>query len=73
MDKQPEPAFADDEFIRAARAARAAAFVSHVRWATAGGRTLANTHPFTMQGRIMAHNGGFGELSRLDEELGSIP
>ena len=34
-------------------------------------RTLANTHPFAMRGRIMAHNGGFGELGRLEEQLGS--
>jgi predicted glutamine amidotransferase len=42
-----------------------------VRWATAGGRTVQNTHPFAMQGRIMAHNGGIGELPRLEEQLGS--
>jgi glutamine amidotransferase len=39
--------------------------------ATAGGRTVQNTHPFAMQGRIMAHNGGIGELPRLEEQLGS--
>jgi predicted glutamine amidotransferase len=71
IDKQPEPAFADQEFAREARQARSATFVAHVRYATAGGRTLANTHPFTMRGRIMAHNGGFGELGRLEEQLGS--
>ena len=71
LDKQPEPAFSDEEFIREARQAESATFVAHVRWATAGGRTAQNTHPFTMQGRIMAHNGGFGELPRLDEQLGS--
>jgi len=71
LDKQPEPAFRDEEFIREARQAESATFVAHVRWATAGGRTAQNTHPFTMQGRIMAHNGGFGELPRLDERLGS--
>lgn len=70
LDKQPEPAFRDDEFIREARQAESATFVAHVRWATAGGRTVANTHPFAMHGRIMAHNGGFGELARLDEQLG---
>jgi glutamine amidotransferase len=32
---------------------------------------MQNTHPFTMHGRIMAHNGGFGELPRLEEQLGS--
>jgi len=71
LDKQPEPAFADEEFNREARQAVSATFVAHVRWATAGGRTMQNTHPFTMGGRIMAHNGGFGELPRLDEQLGS--
>jgi predicted glutamine amidotransferase len=71
VDKQPEPAFSDQEFIHEAREASSSTFVAHVRWATAGGRTIQNTHPFTMGGRIMAHNGGFGELPRLDEQLGS--
>jgi len=71
LDKQPEPAFRDEEFIREARQAVAATFVAHVRYATAGGRTAQNTHPFAMQGRIMAHNGGFGDLRRLEEQLGS--
>jgi predicted glutamine amidotransferase len=71
VDKQPEPAFADQEFIHEAKDASSSTFVAHVRWATAGGRTIQNTHPFTMGGRIMAHNGGFGELPRLDEQLGS--
>ncbi len=70
LDKQPEPAFSDREFSREARQAESATFVAHVRWATAGGRTVANTHPFAMHGRIMAHNGGFGELDRLDSQLG---
>ena len=70
LDKQPEPAFSDQEFLRAARQARSSTFVAHVRWATAGGRTERNTHPFGMNGRVMAHNGGFGELSELDAELG---
>ena len=71
LDKQPEPAYRDEEFIREARQAESAAFVAHVRWATAGGRAVQNTHPFAMQGRVMAHNGGFGDLPRLDERLGS--
>ncbi len=70
LDKQPEPAFEDEEFIHEAKQAASSAFVAHVRWATAGGRTVRNTHPFAMHGRIMAHNGGFGELARLDEQLG---
>jgi predicted glutamine amidotransferase len=71
LDKQPEAAFRDEEFVREAKQAESAVFVAHVRWATAGGRTVQNTHPFTMQGRIMAHNGGFGDAGRLDERLGS--
>ena len=71
LDKQPEPAFTDEEFLREAKHARSVTFVAHVRYATAGGRTLVNTHPFAMRGRIMAHNGGFGEPDRLEEQLGS--
>jgi len=70
LDKQPEAAFQDEEFTREAKQARSPVFVAHVRWATAGGRTLQNTHPFAMQGRIMAHNGGLGDVGRLAERLG---
>ena len=70
LDKQPEPAFGDVEFLREAKQATSTTFVAHVRWATAGGRTVRNTHPFAMRGRIMAHNGGFGDIGRLDEQLG---
>jgi len=70
VDKQPEPAFSDQEFSHAAKEARSSAFVAHVRWASTGGRTLQNTHPFVMAGRVMAHNGGFGDLPRLEEKLG---
>ena len=68
--KQPEAAFSDQQFTHEAQQAESSVFVAHVRWATAGGRTVQNTHPFVMDGRIMAHNGGFGELSELDKQLG---
>jgi predicted glutamine amidotransferase len=71
LDKQPEPAFEDPEWIHEANQAESPQFIAHIRWATAGGRSLLNTHPFAMNGRIMAHNGGFGSLSVLDEYLGS--
>ena len=70
LDKQPESAFRDQEFQLAARQADSSAFVAHVRWATTGGRTVRNTHPFGMKGRVMAHNGGFGSLARLEAVLG---
>jgi glutamine amidotransferase len=68
--KQPEAAFSDQQFTHEAQQAESSVFVAHVRWATVGGRTVQNTHPFVMDGRIMAHNGGFGELSELDKQLG---
>ena len=71
IHKQPEPAFEDEEFIHEAKQAESATFVAHVRYATAGGRAVHNTHPFAAHGRIMAHNGGVGELARLEEQLGS--
>jgi glutamine amidotransferase len=71
LDKQPEPAFSDEEFVREAKQAVSTTFVAHVRWATAGSRTVRNTHPFAMHGRIMAHNGGFADLARLDYQLGT--
>jgi predicted glutamine amidotransferase len=71
IDKQPEPAFRDEEFIHEAKQAESETFVAHVRYATAGGRSVRNTHPFAMNGRVMAHNGGFGELPRLEEQLGA--
>jgi predicted glutamine amidotransferase len=70
LDKQPEPAFSDQEFTHAAKQAESSAFVAHVRLASTGGRSVANTHPFAMAGRIMAHNGGLGDLPRLEERLG---
>src|SRR6516165_481725 len=48
VDKQPEPAFSDEEFIHEARQAESSVFVAHVRWATAGARAPQNTHPFVM-------------------------
>jgi len=71
LDKRPEAAYADSDWIHEAKQAESAQFIAHVRWATAGGRSVLNTHPFAMDGRIMAHNGGFGSLPVLDEHLGS--
>jgi glutamine amidotransferase len=71
LDKQPEPAFSDQQFIHEARQAESSTFVAHVRLASTGGRTMQNTHPFVMDGRVMAHNGGFGELAQLEAELDS--
>jgi predicted glutamine amidotransferase len=70
LDKQPIAAFEDPAFARDARSATSATFITHVRHASTGGRTVQNTHPFAMDGRLMAHNGAFGDLPRLEAELG---
>jgi predicted glutamine amidotransferase len=71
VDKQPEPAYSDVEFITEAKVAESTTFVAHVRKATVGELKLENTHPFSADGMIMAHNGGFEDLRRLEAELGA--
>jgi glutamine amidotransferase len=70
IHKEPEPAFEDPGFTHDAMDCESETFAAHVRLASTGGRTMANTHPFTMHGRIFAHNGGFGELGPLEQQLG---
>lgn len=73
VDKQPLPAWHDLEFLSGARELQATTFVAHVRYASTGSRTPANTHPFLMDGRLFAHNGvvqGLGELDARLEALG---
>jgi glutamine amidotransferase len=55
--REPKPAHQDERFVHEARAARGWAFVAHVRNASRGGLTLANTHPFLRHGWAFAHNG----------------
>jgi predicted glutamine amidotransferase len=70
LDKQPLAAYRDRAFAREARSVASATFVTHVRHASTGGLTEKNTHPFAMDGRIMAHNGAIGDLPALEAALG---
>jgi glutamine amidotransferase len=70
VHRLPIAAYADAEFAREARELTAATFIAHVRYATAGGPTPANTHPFCQRGRLFAHNGTVGDRPRLEAELG---
>lgn len=70
VDKQPQAAYRDPEFVREALEAEARTFVAHVRWASTGKVSSVNTHPFSMACRVMAHNGGFGDLPLLEAFLG---
>jgi predicted glutamine amidotransferase len=69
VDKQPLAAWQDPSFASGARTLRGTTFVAHVRYASSGGHTAANTHPFLQQGRMLAHNGVVQDLDQLDARL----
>ena len=60
VDKRPVAAFEDRAFAREGREVRSETFVAHIRYASTGGLTPENTHPFEQQGRLLAHNGVMG-------------
>ena len=70
VHKAPISAFSDAEFACEARRETSRTFLAHVRFTTAGALTYANTHPFEQERRLLAHNGVFGDLPRLEDELG---
>jgi predicted glutamine amidotransferase len=70
IDKRPLAAFADRSFAREAKELRSETFVAHIRAATTGALTVANTHPFEQQGRLFAHNGVIKDLPKLEARLG---
>ncbi len=69
LERQPLPAWADPAFATAARELTGTTFVAHVRYASTGSLTVANTHPFCQQGRLFAHNGVVRGLDLLDARL----
>ena len=70
LDKEPLPAYADPAFTREAKHISSTTFVSHIRFATTGGRTFENTHPFAIDDRVFAHNGVIQQLDRLEQRIG---
>jgi predicted glutamine amidotransferase len=68
--KRPAAAYEDESFAREAREEESTTFAAHVRYASTGGKSVANTHPFEQEGRVFAHNGHVGGLDRLEERLG---
>ena len=71
VDKQPRSAFTDSPFSQEAKSVSARTLITHIRAATAGHDAIENTHPFVVDGLVMAHNGGFGDLAEVDAQLGS--
>ena len=72
VSKQPIAAWEDTQFASAARDLRGTTFVAHVRYASTGDHTLANTHPFEQDGRLFAHNGVVQGLAELDRRLADL-
>lgn len=68
--KRPIAAYKDAQFARDAHEVQSRTFVSHVRFASNGGLTLQNTHPFEQSGRLFAHNGVIEDMPALEAELG---
>jgi glutamine amidotransferase len=68
VHRQPACAGADDRFGALAAGARGEILVSHIRKKTVGPTRLENTHPFTRDGWVFAHNGTIAESSVLTAE-----
>jgi predicted glutamine amidotransferase len=68
--RHPIAAYEDRAFAEEAREVRSRTFLAHVRFASTGGLSVENTHPFVMDGRMLAHNGVIQDLDALDEHLG---
>jgi predicted glutamine amidotransferase len=70
VEKRPVAAYDDEAFAREAQERASPVFVAHVRHASTGGKTVANTHPFEQEDRVFAHNGHFEGLDALEDRLG---
>ena len=76
VQKKTTAAYADRHFSSTAEKAYSATIIAHVRRATVGGNSLANTHPFTFGPWTFAHNGtitGFTKVAPvLEMETDSV-
>jgi glutamine amidotransferase len=70
IHKRSAVATEDEDFARRAREERLRAYVAHVRYASAGRRSLENTQPFEIDRRIFAQHGHIDELEALEARLG---
>lgn len=69
--RNPVQASEDPAFRHAAKRLDASEMLVHLRYASTGGVSLVNTHPFSQDGRLFAHNGVLGDLGRIEARLGS--
>lgn len=69
VDRQAVAAYRDPLFAEDARVLVSRTFIAHVRYASTGPVTVANTHPFEQDNRLLAHNGVLMGLDVLDARL----
>ncbi|MFI1538251.1 class II glutamine amidotransferase [Streptomyces anandii] len=69
VHKAPIAAYEDRAFAEAAREVESETFLAHIRYASTGGLSSRNTHPFEQDGRLLAHNGVIEDLARLEAHL----
>jgi predicted glutamine amidotransferase len=72
VSKQPIAAWEDTEFACEAHQLTGTTFIAHVRYASTGRLSVANTHPFLQDARIFAHNGVVAGLDVLDARLAEL-
>ena len=70
VHKAPIAAYRDREFAEEARTVESETFIVHLRYASTGGLTSQNTHPFASHGRLFAHNGVIEGLDLLERHVG---
>jgi predicted glutamine amidotransferase len=69
--RNPVQASEDPAYRHVARRLDASEMLVHLRYASTGRVSLVNTHPFSQDGRLFAHNGVVGDLDRIEARLGS--
>jgi glutamine amidotransferase len=69
--RNPVRASDDPAYRHVARRLDASEMLVHLRYASTGRVSLLNTHPFSQDGRLFAHNGVVGDLDRIEARLGS--
>lgn len=68
-EREVGPAADSEEYRRDAASADATLVIAHVRRATVGGATVANTHPFRKGRSMLAHNGHIGAFEEVSPVL----
>ena len=69
--RNPVQASGDPAYRHVARRLDASEVLVHLRYASTGGVSLLNTHPFSQDGRLFAHNGVLGDLAQIEARLGA--